>query len=667
MTYSITTKDGITVRNIPDAIPPDSIELKAKVEAIRRGEIKGRAQSSADLIPTGLDATGKQILAGDLPVTQPTPEPGLIDKAVGAGEAALTTGTGVVGGTLGMIGGTLKGLAEQILAGNFGTPQAANLVEQAAASGARALTYEPRTAEGQRMVEENVAPVAQALLPLAGLAPQLGMVGELSAPARNVAGAAVARAVQRVETMAEGVSTLPRRAMEAVRKSETPTPGTYGSVGAAGTDMATQRVALASELPVPIRLTKGQATRDPAQLKFETETSKLPEQGTALRQRIVEQNQGILNNFDAWIDQTGAQAPTLRAAGMAVDSALMKQAAADKAAIRAAYKAAEQAGEMEAPLTLDSVVQHLNESAPDTATAPLLDVARRRALQLGLAVEQDGQLVPQAVPLKIAETFRQAISRATDFEPTNVRQSTILRGLVDEATAGKGGDLYRSARATRQRFAQNYEDRAVIAKLVNNKRGSADRQVAFEDVFDHSILKGSLDDVRNVRRVLHRSGPEGEQAWRELQGQTATWIRDQTFGNVATDAAGNRVASAAAMDKAIRALDVDGRLDFIFGKKGAQQMRDLRDLAQYVKTVPPEAGANTSNTAATLLTAFADITFSGLTGTPAPITTATRLAARSIKDRNLRKRIEDALNGPEKQAPGRTKPVPKTEPDRTIH
>lgn len=195
----------------------------------------------------------------------------------------------------------------------------------------------------------------------------------------------------------------------------------------------------------------------------------------------------------------------------------------------------------------------------------------------------------------------------------------------------------------------------------------ADRQVALEDVFQHTILKGSLDDVREVRRVLHRSGPEGAQAWRELQGQTAAWLRDEAARNVATDASGNRVISAAALDKAIRSLDVDGRLDFIFGKKGAQQMRDLRDLAQYVKTVPPEAGINTSNTAATLLSAFADVTFSGLSGTPAPVATLARVAVRSIRDRALRRRIEDALNNPAKQAPSRAEPTPVQAPAATIH
>jgi len=45
MTYSITTKDGITINNIPDDVAPDSPELKQRVAAIR--DSGGQAQPIA--------------------------------------------------------------------------------------------------------------------------------------------------------------------------------------------------------------------------------------------------------------------------------------------------------------------------------------------------------------------------------------------------------------------------------------------------------------------------------------------------------------------------------------------------------------------------------------------------------------------------------------------
>jgi hypothetical protein len=623
------------------------------------------------------------------------PPAGIVDHAIGAGEAALATATGATGGTIGLAHGTVSGMLDALFSGRFGTQEAANMVEQRAMQGAQALTYEPRTPEGQR----QTAALGQALqhvVPVAAVAP--GMMPAVTrtpsaAPARVVGRAAVEGTVRSVagdaaaagaakaidaagrvaDLGAKGLTTLPRRALDALRKEPEATPGTMGSVGSAGTDAAAQRTATAANLPVPVRLTKGQASRDPAQLKFEVETAKLPEQGAALRQRYVEQNDAILRNFDSWLDQTGAEAPTLRAVGTSVDRALVEQAARDKAQIRAAYRAAEKSGEMEAPITLAGVVEHLNESAPDAAVAPLLDVARRRALQLGIAAERDGQLVPQPVPLKTAELYRRAIGNATDYEPTNVRQATIIKGLVDETTEGMGGDLYRSARQLRARYAQNYENRGAVSKLLSTRRGTTDRQVAFEDVFDHTVLKGSLDDVRNVRRVLQRGGEEGQQAWRELQGASIKWIRDEATKSVATDSTGNRVISPAALDKAIRTLDHDGRLDFIFGKRGAQQLRDINELAQIAKTVPPEAAINTSNTAATLLAGFIDAGLIGSTGgaLPIPVATMFRVVRQHVKDRALRKRIEDALGEQvKKQAPNNKRKAPAVqEPpaDATIH
>lgn len=641
--------------------------------------------------------------APDHPVSVAGPEPGLVDQAIGAGEALLTLGTGATGGALGMIGGALKGLAEQILSGQFGTPQAAALVEKAATEGGSALTYRPRTQAGQDAVEGFAEFANRNLTPLAGLAGTLpALSAARGAPAsvlaragaegvaRDVAGPVAASAVAKVGDVAsnlagsavKGATTLPRRAVAALSRDAAaqPAPGTMGSVGAAGTDMAAQRRALASDLPVPINLTKGQASRDPAQLKFEVETAKLPDAGTPLRQRYVQQNEQILRNFDAWIDQTGGEAPNLRAVGQSVDTALVKQAKADKAAVNAAYARAKRSpeasaivdqslpvsiGEGDAAIT-GTPIAYLNEQPAGLPNTGLVDAARQYAVRLGIADMQDGQLVPKPASIRQLEDWRKAISGATGFEPADIRQSTILKGMIDAQTEPVAGPLFRQARGLRQRYAQNYEDRASIAKLLGTKRGMSDRQVALEDVFDHSILRASTDDVRNVRRVLQRSGPEGQQAWRDLQGATATWIRDQASSGSATDSMGNRVVSVAGLDKAIRTLDADGRLDFVFGKQGAQRMRDIRDLAQIARTVPPEAAVNTSNTASALLAGFADVGASGISGIPLPVATMVRVVRQHVKDSALRRRIEDALGDlRKKEAPGQAKP-PLQAP-RTLH
>ena len=70
MAYSITTKDGITVDNIPDDVPPDSPQLKARVAAIRAGQQPAAAPTAAAPAPATAPA----------PAPAPTSEPGFFSS-----------------------------------------------------------------------------------------------------------------------------------------------------------------------------------------------------------------------------------------------------------------------------------------------------------------------------------------------------------------------------------------------------------------------------------------------------------------------------------------------------------------------------------------------------------------------------------------------------------
>ena len=572
-------------------------------------------------------------------VIQRPPEPTLGQQAVGAGETALALGTGATTGQLGMIGGTLKGLAEQLLSGQFGTQQAADAVEAAAMKGAEAGTFAPRTEQGQQMTQA----VGEAAAPLVALAPftaELGTIAQGARAAAPVARAAGARAVAPVQQGAQRITEAIRPATADVQT------GAAGarSGGAAAVEAGALRQAKADELPVPIKLTEGQKTRDFGQQRFERETAKDPEMGEPIRQRFEDQNLKLQQNIDAFFDATGAEAGDLRSVGQSVDKALRSRAAADKTKIRTLYKEAEKSGEMEAPVTLDSLVKHLDDTLPEAEVANVLKAARAKALQLGVAKEgSDGALIAQPVSLKNAELFRRSINGATNAEPTNIRQASIMKGLVDESTEGVGGEAYRKARNARARFAKDYENVSLVKNLIGQKRGSNDRAIALEDVVRRSVVEPStsLDDVRQIRRLLQTEGPSGQQAWKELQGATLNYIKDEALKNVARDQQGNAIVSPAQLDRAIQKLDKSGKLDFVFGKKGAEMLRTVNDVAKDVLVAPPGA-VNTSNTAS-VMAAMMDVILSGTSGVPAPVMTTLRLATKGIKDRKTRARVRKAL------------------------
>lgn len=622
---------------------------QALVNADKAGDLDAARRLAAVLVKARQDTTN-QIPDTVVPGTTPEyVEPSVGEKIVGAGEAALTIGTGAVGGTAGLIGGTLKGLAEQILSGQFGSQEAANLVQKSAMQGAQALTYAPRTQSGQEQVQavgevlQNVPPVIPVIGPIGAVANSAKMAAPMAAATAGRVAAPVVAATKRAgQTVAKAVE--PIREMMPGATAKKPTPGTGASGGSAGVDMATLRQAKADELPVPIKLTEGQKTRQFDQQRFERETAKLQGVGEPIRERFATQNKQLQQNLETFIDMTGAEAPDLRSIGLTVDKALRDRAARDKTRIRTLYKEAEKAGEMEAPVKLDTVVKHLVDNAPEAEVANVLKATRAKALQLGVATEApDGTLVAQPVTLKTAELFRRSIGGATNAEPTNIMQASQMRSLIDASTDGLGGNMYKQARAARARFGSDYENIGLVKNLLGQKRGSNDRSIAMEDVLRRSVIdpSTSLDTVRQVRRLLQTEGPNGQQAWKELQGGTLKFLRDEATKGVGRDELGNPILSAGQLDRVIGQLDKSGKLDFVFGKKGAEQLRIINDVAKDVLVAPP-GSVNTSNTAS-VLAGMMDIAISGTAGVPAPVMTSFRLLTKGIKDAKTRARVKQAL------------------------
>jgi hypothetical protein len=570
-------------------------------------------------------------LSTGVPETRPKPsEPTLSDKIKGAGEALISAITGATGGALGLAHGTLRGIVDEVLTKQFGTPEAADRIEQKALQGAQNLTYAPRTETGQEYLGK-LSDIAEPLGAAAIVAPELAALGA----------SAARQAPTAVKDAASRVSQAARDLVDRAKGENTPPPG---SAGAAAVEEGLRRQEQANELPVPIKLTEGQKTRDFAQQRFERETAKMPEEGEPLRKRFAEQNNQLQQNLDAFIDKTGAELTELRGIGETVDKALRQRALRSKNKIRALYDRAEQTGEMNAPVELTDLINHLNESAPEAEVANVLKTAKSKALQLGAATAEDnGTLISQPIPLKNAELLRRSINNATNTEPTNIRQAQIMKGLIDSATENSGGSLYKRARQARTKYANDYENIGVVKQLLGTKAGTTDRAIAMEDVLRKSVLQpsASLDTVKQVKRLLRTSGAEGRQAWKEIQGGVLRHIKDEATRNVQIDQAGNPVVSAKKLNDAINNLDKSGKLDFIFGKKGAEQLRTVNEVAKDVITHPPNA-VNYANTAS-VLAGLIDVAISGTSGVPAPLMTSFRLISKQIKDKKLKARIRRAL------------------------
>ena len=588
-----------------------------------------------------------------------------MDKIIGGLEAGTTLATGAIGGAIGQAAGGLYGIAESAVDGTLGTQQGAQNAVNRATQLSNTLTYEPRTAGGQRAVGavgEFIEDTGLDTLPPVlggGVGTSAATLGRASVPvattaAREVAQAAKPAIAQAVEQAKRPVAAVTEAAKNAFNRDTTNNGPAPANIGAAQVDQATVRQALAADLPVTPELTKGQISRDPAQLKFEVETAKDAEAGAPLRQRYEQQHQAVQQSIDVFIDQTGAEKGNARDAGLLVDGALQKQMQADKNRVRVAYKKADDSEEAATPVDITnpvsvlddgdlSVIDYLN-SQPDLPTTPIIAAAKRIAVALGVAQKgEDGQLIPGNPTIKQFEKWRSEINGNANQEAPNIRQATILKDFIDAHIEPHAGTLYKAARIERKRYADKWENHAIVRDLVENKKGTDDRKVAFENVVDRVVYRGSLDDLRQAKRTIMTAGSngEGQQAWREIQAAVLRDIKDQATQGVAPDAQGNQMISPAKLNAQIRKLD--DKLDFIFGKQGADKLRALNEVSKTIFTVPASAAINHSNTAATLSAAM-DLVLSGMSGFPAPVASALRMSTKHIKDRKIRKRVQDALN-----------------------
>lgn len=102
------------------------------------------------------------------------------DRAKALGETALSLGTGATTGTLGQIAGTIQQGGRELLSGQYGSPEAAERIEQRAADVGASATYSPRSP----LAGQYLGEISEAAAPLAGLAGLSGQINTAAQAAR---------------------------------------------------------------------------------------------------------------------------------------------------------------------------------------------------------------------------------------------------------------------------------------------------------------------------------------------------------------------------------------------------------------------------------------------------------------------------------------------------
>jgi hypothetical protein len=599
--------DGTLVKNVPEGV------TKAQLQAKLAGSV---APTEATIQPD------VPLLASQMPKQVPIEEPktSMMDKLKAMYEVPATIGSGAVSLPVSMAYGVGRSAIEGVMQGQMPNPQARDEYFRQA----RQVTQFQPTSPASINALESIGGALEA----SKLPPYIGNIGAIPSAiqAGNVARPAVNQGMQTARPMVANMA-------QALRK-ETPMVG----VGAAEVPEAITRAQMAQGLRVPVSPSKGQLERDLGQQKFEIETPKnFPELGKPLIEAQAKRNDDILQNFDAFVDATGKETFGLRETGRIVDKALVNAANKAKAEITNAYTIAREAGETQQPLTYAPLKAYIDNQTPT--------VKRKLAPILSAVDEEIAKNDPKKtgqISINNLEDIYQFINK--NYEPGTPAgtYATEMKGLINQITEGQGGKLYQEARKLRTKYGREFENVGYVDKLLRQKPGTTDRAVAFEDVFDHSILNGSLDDVSSIGRTLKKAGPEGQQAWKELQGQTIQYMKDQVSKSVDIDSFGNPVVSPAKFKAVVTTLDQDGKLDYLFGKKGAQEIRDLLETTIMVNA-PLKGAANYSNSASAIITALDKVNQTPLGKIPG-LGTMSKFMVEKGKESALKKQIQESIN-----------------------
>jgi len=418
------------------------------------------------------------------------------------------------------------------------------------------------------------------------------------------------------------------------------------SVGAAELSAGQLRQAKARELLDPIDLSRDQYTRNFKDVNWAREKAKDATTGEPLRQKYASDNQKLINNLDLEIQATGAQKTGIDRGelGQELNNVVDKYKKERYQGVKEAYTAADTAGETLQQVPYKSILDYIDNIKTKRPTQydqnPILKMVEED-------LKANDPNKTGAINLRQYEDIKQLINAETEYGTSNGFHGSKIRSAINEATKDAGGTLYKEANALNSRYMKEFEENPAIRDITAIKKGTTERKIAIENLVEDSMLKGPRSRVEEIFKTLENAGPEGEAMIAELRGVVAEQIRAESVKGVGRDINGNPIVSPTGLNNIIQKLDKSGKLELIFGKKGAERYRTLNDVAIDVKTVP-EGSVNYSGTASQLknlvVPIVTDLGASAMAGVPLPVTLGGTMAYKYVKGRKEANKVNEFLN-----------------------
>lgn len=392
-----------------------------------------------------------------------------------------------------------------------------------------------------------------------------------------------------------------------------------------------QRHIEADSLPVPVRLTEGQATGDIVKLSNEQNRRG---QEPALAQRFNEQNNQLVENLGA-IRETAAPdvygTKTIENSQSIIDF-YKKIDDAKNTDIRTAYKALEDANGGQFPVDGKTFAINAEAMLSKKLKTEFLPSSIRSQLERFKAGEQMTFEQFEAMRTNLAAEIRKA-ERSGDgnaaMASSLVRQALEDLPMPEGAAANLKAIADNARNLAKQRFDMLRKDPAYKAAV--------DDTVPADKFINKFVINGVN---KNIKTMVDHLGRNSE-AHQHMAAGTINWLKDKA-GIV--DETGN--FSQAGYNKALKQLDATNNLNEIFTPESASKLKTLGNVARYTQAQPRGAFVNNSNTlvgaladrAAGLTEAGLNLAFGGKYGIPVG-----SIAREHIKKIKSEKEVQQSL------------------------
>lgn len=577
-------------------------------------------------------------------------------KLIGVGEAGLSALTGLTGGTLGQIGGTIGATAASILNGDFGTPEAADLIAHAAEQGAQQLTYAPRTKVGQQYVE-NVGEAAQQLAPLAGLggemaslgagvqaakpamaaqpimAPVLAGINRVTAPIVSVAERAVETAglkkpiaspgsfgpLVTPEKTTEGMSNI--KPMMAVSEDTLRHPAVRARPSDIIPDMAVigKRDEVLDAIGIPADQRRlGAQTGNRAQIQNEVMIGKLAGADRMKQQFAMEADK--LGDYATAIqrDTGGTVGANMLQRGEAISAPLEGYQQWYTGQIKQLYKQADEAAaQTNMPIKFSKLEETLSTASEFAGKAE--NAAIRRGLRAYLKEQgimgKDGDMI--ATNAMAAEKVKQYLNG--QWSPQNKGLIGKLKGQIDDdVLAVLPSDIYKDARSIRRQYSEIFEDPKGLAKILDISGPEGVNRAISLDVLPDTLATWAARNSAQFKHVIgtleNLPTPELQTAGRQAIGEVKAHLVEKMLGrniDQGEAALGGKVTWKGTDDSLQRAMaPYRGKLEDLLGKQLSDRMETLKIGARILRPYDP----NPSGTATTSLNLQSELAKKAITG-----------------------------------------------------